>query len=84
LVTAAARAAHLTVDDEPWIFEDRLAEVLLGDLAADLLAPHRDARQAILASMRVGMTTRSRYTEERLAEAVGRGHPAIRAPGCRA
>ena len=74
MVTAAARAAHLVVDGEPWIFEDRLAEVLLGDLAADLLSAHRDAGQAgVLASMRVAMTTRSRYTEERLAEAVSRG-----------
>lgn len=74
LATAAARAAHLVVDGEPWIFEDRLAGVLLGDLAADLIAAHRDPRDAeALASMRVAITTRSRYTEDRLAEAVDGG-----------
>jgi methyltransferase (TIGR00027 family) len=74
LATAAARAAHLIVDREPWIFEDRLAIVLLGDSCADLLAAHRDSGQpGALASMRVAMTTRSRYAEERLAEAATRG-----------
>jgi methyltransferase (TIGR00027 family) len=74
LATAAARAAHLVVDREPWIFEDRLAVGLLGDLAHDLLAVHRDIESAeILASMRVAMTTRSRYTEDCLLEAVARG-----------
>jgi O-methyltransferase involved in polyketide biosynthesis len=84
LVTAAARAAHLVVDGEPWIFEDRLAGVLLGDLAGDLLAPHRDARHAgVLASMRVAMTARSRYAEERLAEAVKLGTRHAVAAACR-
>jgi methyltransferase (TIGR00027 family) len=74
LATAAARAAHLIVDREPWIFEDGLAIVLLGDSGADLLVAHRDSGQAgALASMRVAMTTRSRYAEERLAEAAARG-----------
>jgi methyltransferase (TIGR00027 family) len=74
LGTAAARAAHLVVDREPWIFEDHLAGVLLGDLAADLIAAHRDPQDAeALASMRVAMTTRIRYTEDRLAEAADRG-----------
>jgi methyltransferase (TIGR00027 family) len=74
MATAAARAAHLVVDCDPWIFEDELAGRLLGDLAADLLSGHRDAGHGgALASMRVAMTTRSRYTEERLAEAVDRG-----------
>jgi methyltransferase (TIGR00027 family) len=74
LATAAARAAHLTVDRPPWIFEDRLAIVLLGDQADDLLAAHHDARAThALASIRVAMTTRSRYAEARLADAVHRG-----------
>jgi O-methyltransferase involved in polyketide biosynthesis len=42
MATAAARAAHLVVDREPWLFEDRLAAALLGDAADDLLAAHRD------------------------------------------
>jgi hypothetical protein len=42
-------------------------------LAPDLLSAHRDAGQAgVLASIRVAMTARSRYTEERLAEAGAR------------
>jgi methyltransferase (TIGR00027 family) len=74
LATAAARAAHLTVDRAPWIFEDRVAALLLGELAEELLAAHREARgDHVLASMRVAMTARSRYTEDRLAEACGQG-----------
>jgi methyltransferase (TIGR00027 family) len=74
LATAAARAAHLIVDRNPWIFQDSVAVALLGDLADDLLVVHRDPGNAeVLASMRVAMTTRSRYAEDRLADAVGRG-----------
>lgn len=74
LATAAARAAHLAVDQEPWIFEDRLAAVLLGELADELTAVHRANPTAEgPAVMRVAMTTRSRYAENHLAEAVGRG-----------
>jgi hypothetical protein len=42
MTTAAARAAHLVVDREPWLFEDTLAAALLGDEADDLLAAHRE------------------------------------------
>jgi methyltransferase (TIGR00027 family) len=74
LATAAARAAHLIVDRDPRIFDDTLAFVLLGHLAEEFVGVHRDATNAgNLARMRVAMTTRSRYTEGRLAEAVGRG-----------
>jgi methyltransferase (TIGR00027 family) len=73
LVTAAARAAHLIVDREPRIFEDTLA-VLLGGLAKELVGAHRDSADSQnLAHVRVAITTRSRYTEHRLAEAVRRG-----------
>jgi methyltransferase (TIGR00027 family) len=72
--TAAARAAHLIVDREPWIFEDTLALTLLDESADDPLFPHRDpAAPGALASIRVAMTARSRYTEARLAAAVDRG-----------
>jgi hypothetical protein len=33
LTAAAARAAHLIVDQEPWIFADALAAQLLGERA---------------------------------------------------
>jgi methyltransferase (TIGR00027 family) len=74
LATAAARAAHLVVDREPRIFEDRLAARLLGNEADQLVAAHHEARSAApLGSMRVAMTTRSRYCEDRLLEAARRG-----------
>lgn len=74
LATAAARAAHVIVDRDPRIFDDTLALVLLGHMAEDLVAVHRDATNAEnLAHMRVAMTTRNRYTEDHLAEAVRRG-----------
>ena len=60
VATAAARAAHLAIDHEPRIFADRLAGVLLGELAPDLVDAHRDPTNAVaLASMRVAMTARS-------------------------
>jgi methyltransferase (TIGR00027 family) len=74
LGTAAARAAHLIVDRPPWIFEDSLAELLAGEAGSELIARHRKVPTATgPASLRVSMTTRSRYTEDRLAEAIDRG-----------
>jgi methyltransferase (TIGR00027 family) len=73
MLTAAARAAHLVVDREPWIFEDVCAARLLGDDADELVASHhRGANADALASVRVAITTRSRYAENRLADAVRR------------
>jgi O-methyltransferase involved in polyketide biosynthesis len=74
LTAAAARAAHLIVDDDPPIFADSLAEAMLGERAAELIAFHRaHGTHPILSSARTQVTCRSRYTEDRLAEAVGRG-----------
>jgi methyltransferase (TIGR00027 family) len=74
LGTAAARAAHLIVDRPPWIFEDTLAEVLAGDAGGELIAGHRqDPTAAWRTSLRVVMTTRQRYTERRVTEAIDRG-----------
>jgi methyltransferase (TIGR00027 family) len=74
LTAAAARAAHLIVDDEPRIFADPLAATLLGDQADTLLGYHRrHASHEVLAGARATATTRSRFTEERLAGAAGRG-----------
>ena len=74
LTAAAARAAHLIVDHEPLIFTDRLAATLLGDQAETLLAYHRaHGSHEVLAGARVTVATRSRYTEDRLAEAAARG-----------
>jgi methyltransferase (TIGR00027 family) len=74
LTAAAARAAHLLVDGEPRIFADTLAYTLLGDEAEDLIGYHRRrGDHPILAAARAAATVRSRYTEDRLAEAVARG-----------
>jgi methyltransferase (TIGR00027 family) len=64
---AAARAAHLLVDAEPFIFSDTLAAALLGDQAEELLAYHRlHDTHPILAVARTEAVCRSRFTEERL------------------
>ena len=74
LTAAAARAAHRLVDAEPLIFDDPLAHTLLGDRADGLLEFHRaHGNHPILACARTLVTTRSRFTESRLAAAVGRG-----------
>ena len=74
MTVAAARAAHLVVDHEPLIFADSLAATLLGDQAGPLLAYHRgNPAHDVLAVARATVTTRSRFTEERLAEAARRG-----------
>ncbi|GII86670.1 S-adenosyl-L-methionine-dependent methyltransferase [Sphaerisporangium siamense] len=74
LMAAAARAAHLVVDGRPPIFEDTLAYALLGEQADDLIGYHRaHGAHLVLRGARTAALTRSRYTEDRLAEAVGRG-----------
>src|ERR1700727_1241343 len=74
LMAAAARAAHLIVDSEPRIFTDSLATALLGDQAETLLGYHRaHGRHEGLAGARAMVTTRSRYAEDPLGQAIGRG-----------
>ncbi|MEV5704424.1 SAM-dependent methyltransferase [Actinoallomurus sp. NPDC052274] len=74
LMAAAARAAHLIVDSPPVIFADTVAYSLLGDQAEELVGYHRTkGAHPILAGVLATATVRSRYTEERLAEAVRRG-----------
>lgn len=74
LTAAAARAAHLLVDDEPVIFADTLAADLLGDRADELIGYHRlHGSHLVLASARTQVTCRSRYTEQAVADALGRG-----------
>src|SRR5438067_13063 len=68
LMAAAARAAHLIVDDEPWIFADTLAYTILGEQAEELLSYHRrNGSHLVLSSARAAVVTRSRFAEERLA-----------------
>lgn len=74
LATAAARAAHLIVDEPPWLFRDPMAGVLLGKQADRLLSQHRTApARPALAALRALVTCRARYTEDALAAAVERG-----------
>lgn len=74
LTAAAARAAHLIVDGEPVIFADGLAATLLGELAAGLIAFHRDhGSHPVLAGARAQVVVRSRYTEDCLARSAARG-----------
>jgi methyltransferase (TIGR00027 family) len=74
LTAAAARAAHLIVDNEPVIFADTLAQAMLGERAEELLSYHRlHGTHPVLAGARAQVTCRSRYAEDRLAAAIGRG-----------
>ena len=74
LTAAAARAAHLIVDDEPVIFADTLAQAMLGERAEELISYHRaHGTHPVLAGARAQVTCRSRYAEDRLADAIGRG-----------
>lgn len=71
LTAAAARAAHLIVDDEPPIFSDTLAYPLLGSQAEELIGYHRaHGEHLVLSGARAAVTTRSRYTEDRLTESL--------------
>ncbi len=71
---AAARAAHLIVDDDPPIFTDTLAQAMLGERAEELIGFHRaHGTHPILSGARAQVTCRSRYTEDSLADGIGRG-----------
>jgi methyltransferase (TIGR00027 family) len=74
LTAAAARAAHLIVDQPPRIFTDSLAVALLGQQADEFISYHRaHGEHPVLSAARAQATCRSRYTEDRLAEAAARG-----------
>jgi methyltransferase (TIGR00027 family) len=71
---AAARAAHLIVDDAPPIFTDELAAAILGDQADHLIGFHRaHGTHPVLSAARAQVTCRSRYTEDCLARRVRAG-----------
>jgi methyltransferase (TIGR00027 family) len=74
LTAAAARAAHLIVDKEPYIFADTLAGALLGDQAEEFISYHRHhGAHPVLSGARAQVACRSRYTEDSLAAAASRG-----------
>ncbi len=74
LLSAAARAAHLTVDGEPALFLDTLAERVLGSVGAEMIRYHREqGGHPILVNARVSATVRSRFAETALRAALDRG-----------
>jgi methyltransferase (TIGR00027 family) len=74
LAAAAARAAHLVVDQEPLIFRDPTAMALLGDKGEEMVGYHqRSGDHIVLSGTRAQVTVRSRYTERRLAELAADG-----------
>jgi methyltransferase (TIGR00027 family) len=74
MTAAAARAAHLIVDDQPLIFNDHLAATLLGEQADGLISYHRlHGSHVVLAGARGQVTCRSRYAEDQLARAARDG-----------
>jgi len=59
---------------EPVIFADTLAQAMLGERAEELISYHlAHGTHPVLAGARAQVTCRSRYTEDRLADAIGRG-----------
>ncbi|MCT9931526.1 class I SAM-dependent methyltransferase [Planotetraspora sp. A-T 1434] len=69
LMAAAARAAHLVVDQEPFIFRDTVAASLLGERAEEFIGYHRaHGDHVVLSGTRAQVTARSHYTERRLAD----------------
>ena len=67
LLAAAARAAHLVVDDAPPLFADTLAARILGPDGAIPIAYHRhDPSHPVLRAARVEATVRARFAEDAL------------------
>ncbi|MFE3256404.1 class I SAM-dependent methyltransferase [Nocardia sp. NPDC059091] len=68
MMAAAGRAAHLIVDRPPHLFQDTVAETLLGERAAELISYHRESGDhPVLSGTRSQVSARSHYTEARLA-----------------
>ncbi len=67
LLAAAARAAHLIVDSEPYVFADPWAERLLGDRADEFIDYHRrHGDHVVLAGARAQTVIRARVAEDAL------------------
>lgn len=74
LGTAYLRAAHQLFDGEPKLLDDPFAVTLLGPDTSARIQENADAyRSPIAESLRAHVVLRSRFAEDRLAEAVGRG-----------
>jgi methyltransferase (TIGR00027 family) len=74
LGTAYLRAAHQMLDGEPKLLDDPVAVTLLGPDAWSRIHANADAyRSPVAAALRAHVVLRSRFAEDQLAEAVGRG-----------
>lgn len=74
LGTAYLRAAHQLLDGEPKLLDDPVALTLLGPDAGSRIQANAEAYRSPLAqALRAHAILRSRFAEDRLAEAVGRG-----------
>ncbi|MFI6600620.1 class I SAM-dependent methyltransferase [Nonomuraea sp. NPDC050536] len=72
VMAAAARAAHLVVDHEPYIFRDTMAAALLGAKGEEVIGYHRTyGDHVVLSGTRAQVTARSHYVEGRLGEGAG-------------
>ena len=70
---ALMRAAHLLIDGEPKILEDRFALLLIGQAYESIIRETRDALGSPeLARLRSFIVLRSRYAEEELQQAIHR------------
>jgi O-methyltransferase involved in polyketide biosynthesis len=76
-VAALLRAAHLTEDGNPKIFQDTLAHTLVGHELAVLFTDvlRQSWPPEILPVARVTMVTRARYTEDHLFQRYHGGEP---------
>ena len=74
LGTAYLRAAHQLLDGEPRLLDDPTAVTLLGPDAPGRIQANADSyRRPIAEALRAHVVLRSRFAEDRLAEAVSRG-----------
>jgi methyltransferase (TIGR00027 family) len=74
LGTLFMRGVHQLLDAKPLILDDPAALTLLGEDAARQIKNNRDHHQTLEArALRTHVILRSRFAEDRLAEAVGRG-----------
>lgn len=72
--TLFMRGVHQLLDAKPLILDDPAALTLLGEDAIRQIENSRDHHQTLAArALRTHVVLRSRFTEDRLAEAVGRG-----------
>jgi methyltransferase (TIGR00027 family) len=74
LGTAYLRAAHQMLDGTPKLLDDPVAVTLLGPDASSRIQANAEAyRKPIAEALRAHVVLRSRFTEDRLADAVSRG-----------